>query len=447
VADELVADESAAFRHAWRLRLAFWSALACLALPVAAVLIINRLFIRRRPMAGLWAKLTGAVAPMPPGGVLVHGVSLGEVNLMRPLVPGLESIFGARCLLTTSTTTGWEGLAKAFPDHARAFFPLDLPWAVGRFLSRTRPRAVVLLESELWPVWLCACHARGIPVIGVNVRVSGRTHDRLAKVAALVRPFFRARALSLAQNGTYAARLLALGARRDRVLVSGSMKADMVRLPAPEAVVAWTAQVNLAAGQPLLLAASTSEGEERVLFAGGFAAWTARGWQMAICPRHPERGAEIADLVRTLGGTPHRTSQGERLPAKQDGSDVLIVDEIGRLGLLYAHAARTNGIAVVGGSLGSGRGGQNMLEAAAAGCATVVGWDVKSQPDPMALLRLAGGVEELTPANVEGALSTLASDPDRRRRLGEAGRRAWRAGQGATERVLAAIDQRFRFRR
>jgi 3-deoxy-D-manno-octulosonic-acid transferase len=412
----------------WHLRWLFWSTLACLAFLPALLFIAWRVLVRRRPVAGLWAKMSGCGPAVAPGQVLVHGVSLGEVNLMRPLVPGLEAASGTRCLLTTSTTTGWEGLAKAFPERDRTFFPLDLPWAVGHFLRRTRPRAVILLESELWPVWLCACHARGIPVAGVNVRVSDRTFARLRRVRWLIAPFFAARAVSVAQNDAYAARLAILGALR--IAVSGSMKADMVRLPEPCAVAAWIAQVGLDPTRPLLLLASTSDGEEATVLGRDLTAW--QGWQIAICPRHPERGAAIAAFVANA----KRTSLGERITTP---NDVLIVDEIGRLGLLYAHAATSAGIAVVGGSLGSGRGGQNMLEAAAAGCATAVGWDVRSQPDPMALLRGVGGVVELTPSGLANELAALAADPARRAALGHAGRQAWIQGQGATARTMEQL--------
>jgi len=411
----------------WRLRWCAWSLLACLALLPALGFIAWRVLIKRRPFAGLWAKLSGGGPDLPQGRVLIHGVSLGEVHLMRPLLPGLEALSGTHCLLTTSTTTGWEGLGKAFPDHPKAFLPLDLPWAVGRFLARTRPRAVILLESELWPVWLCACHARGIPVVGVNVRVSDRTFARFLKLRSVIAPFFAARALSVAQNELYADRLRILGAVR--VSVSGSMKADMVRLPDPAAATAWASAVGLVGERPLLLLASTSVGEEATVLAD----WRVTGWQLAICPRHPERGAELAALITARGGIAKRTSQGQICTAPED---VLIVDEIGKLGLLYAQAAASGGIAIVGGSLGSGRGGQNMLEAAAAGCATVVGWDVRSQPDPMALLRGVDGVLELIPVTLADQLTALAADAARRQALGAAGRLAWQQGQGASARTL-----------
>ena len=114
-------------------RLAFFSVILFAALPLIALFIAHRLWIRRKPMVGMREKLTGAGPALVPGQVLVHGVSLGEVNLMRPLVPKLEAALGARCLLTASTGTGRDQLDQLFPERQRACFPLDLPWAVERF--------------------------------------------------------------------------------------------------------------------------------------------------------------------------------------------------------------------------------------------------------------------------------------------------------------------------
>jgi len=120
-------------------------------------------------------------------------------------------------------------------------------------------------------------------------------------------------------------------------------------------------------------------------------------------------------------------------------NEVLVVDEIGRLAALYAWTAATAGIAVVGGSLGSGRRGQNMLEAAAAGCCTVVGWDTRNFPDAMALLREAGGVDEIAIDGDLTRLMSLAGDATRRATLGARAQAAWRAGQGAVERTMRRV--------
>lgn len=421
-------------QNQWRQRSALFSLAAMAAFPLLLCYIAMRA-LGRRPLVGVAAKLSGTPSPdIAPGAVLIHGVSLGETALMRPLVPHLLDL-GATCLLTTTTETGWQGLEKNFPDLPRAFLPFDLPWAVERFLARTKPAAVVLLEAEFWPLWLCACFRRGIPVIVVNARVSPRSFKRFGHARALIAPLMREYAAATAQNGLYAARLRRLGCHV--AVPCGSLKADQVRLANVAQIDAEAERIGLVAGRPVLLLASTSAGEEATVLRAWLAAKPS-DWHIIICPRHPERGAELAELVRALGLTAFCSSTHQRLP-ENSVATVLIVDEIGRLGALYGCCARAQGIAVVGGSLGSGRGGQNMFEAAAAACATVVGWDTRSQPDSMALLRSCGGVIEVQPDTLGEHLLALANDPQQRAELGRAGHSAWRAGQGATARHLAVI--------
>jgi 3-deoxy-D-manno-octulosonic-acid transferase len=155
-----------------------------------------------------------------------------------------------------------------------------------------------------------------------------------------------------------------------------------------------------------------------------------------VCPRHPERGDVLAALISANGAVGKRTSRGGRV---ESVDEVLVVDEIGKLSALYACTAATVGIAVVGGSLGSGRGGQNMLEAAAAGCCTVVGRDTRNFPDAMASLRTVGGVVEVDADGIHIELERLAADRERRRGLGERARTAWAADLGATDRAVVAL--------
>lgn len=417
-----------------------------LAAPVIALYVFNRIWLRRKPVAGLAAKWNGRGDHVTPGQVLVHGVSLGEVQLMRPLVPLLERVSGTRCLLTTTTTTGWEALASDFPTHDRAFWPLDRIAAVRQFLGRVRPRAVVLLELEVWPVFLAECHARRIPVVLLNARVGDASFAGYQRAGALLRPLLRGIALAVAQNGEWGARLAALGVPRARVWAPGSLKADLIRPAAAAAAARWAEEVGLDRAKPLLLLASTSAGErghpaeEAAILDGTLERWRARGWQVAIAPRHPERGGDVATLIERLGGAPCRTSQGGRC----DRADaVLIVDAIGKLGFLYAHAAASGGIAIVGGSLGSGRHGQNMWEAAAAGCCTVVGPDTRNFPDAMALLRRADAVVELPLPVPPLALAALADDAARRQALGAAAHAAWLASCGTLGRLERLLAERW----
>ncbi|MBN8525182.1 MAG: hypothetical protein J0M02_07595 [Planctomycetes bacterium] len=408
--------------------------------PFILLAIAHRLWIRRRALVGLRAKLTGrpddrTTGRPDRGNVVVHGVSLGEVMLMKPLLPRLgEGPF----ILTTSTETGTEGLAKAFPDGHRTHWPFDLPWAVSAFLRRTRPRRIVLLEAELWPLTLLAARAAGVPVQVLNARLTERSHRRWRLLRPIARRLVGSLSLAIAQEPAYAARLVDLGLPRSRVAVSGSLKADMVRPAAAAAAQTEAERIALPDG-PLCLLASTSEPEERAPLASWQRWGRPQGWTCVIVPRHPERGEALVALCRELGLSARRTTTPDPGPRTPD--QIIIVDEIGRLGALYTLCAARGGIAVVGGSLGSGRGGQNMLEAAAAGCCTVVGWDTKAQPDPMRLLRGASAVVELAPGTLDAQLAELAAQPARRDALGAAGHQAWSTGRGALDRTIRILDR------
>jgi len=430
----------------WRQRQALWALIIATVTPLFVLLMLHRVWIKRKPLAGVADKLHGRGAAVPAGHVLVHGVSLGEVHLMRPLVPLLEQISGRRCVLTTTTGTGWDALAHHFPGHVRNFWPAERVSAVRHFLTRVRPSVVILLEVEIWPLMLSECHARGIPVLILNARIGDASFQGYRHAGSLLRPLLRACHLVVAQNGLWGARLTHLGVPRARLAVPGSLKADLIRPAASDAAQAWAQTVGLDAQRPLLLLASTSAGaagqpsEEAAILRDTLGRWRERGWQVAIAPRHPERGAEVATLVERCGGAPRRISQHQRC----DRDDaVLIIDVIGKLGLLYAHTAGSNGIAIVGGSLGSGRHGQNVWEAAAARCCTVVGPDTRNFPDAMALLRQAAAVIELplpVPAQI---LADLAEDPARRQALGLAAQTTWAASRGTLIRLKGILQTRW----
>lgn len=420
----------------WRARAAPFQLAGALALPPLLGYLAWRVGIQGKPLPGLRQKLTGSCAPLPPGRLMLHGVSLGETALMRPVIERLAER-GERCLLTTSTTTGWQGLQR-YADHDHRYLPFDLPWAVETFLSRTRPRALVLFDCELWPTLLLACYRRGIPVVIANARLTAHSFAGYRRAGALLRPVFAGLTAVLGQNRLWTDRFRALGVRRG--LVVGSLKADVVT-PADAATRdAEARRLGLPPGPPaakhVLLGASTSAGEEAPILASWQQWRQAHPYRLVLCPRHPERGAELARLCREQGLAATRSS-GLADGAAPPDDHVLIVDEIGRLGALYANAR----LAVVGGSLGSGRGGQNMLEAAAAGCCTVVGDDTRNQPDAMAVLRREAAVVETDTNELDRTLRDLITDEARQAELGSRARRAWSDSRGAADRLLAALTE------
>lgn len=415
----------------WRLRFYVLAIIVVCLLPLLLLYLLYRLLIRRRPATGLWRKFSGCnPAPPQPGMILVHGVSMGEVMLMRPLIPLIEKQLEQPCVLSSSTDTGWRSLEKYFPDHHRCLFPLDLPWAIRCFFTKQRPSLIILLELEIWPLFLAAAFQRNIPVILLNARLGERSLRGYQRAPWFWRPIFRALRGAVAQNEQWADRLRLLGVQH--VQTAGSLKADVIQCADEHTVAAERTRLQLDQ-RPVLLIASTSGDEEQTVLQNLGEHF--KDWRIIICPRHPERGPAVLSMLRAHGHDGVCTGAQSDAPLIT-AAQIIIVDEIGRLAALYALAD----IAVVGGSLGSGRHGQNMLEAAAAGTCTVVGWDTSNQPDVMALLRQHQAVVACSDeAELARELAELAGNADRRQALGDAGRQAWQQSSGAAERSVALL--------
>lgn len=302
----------------------------------------------------------------------LHAVSLGEARAAAPLIQALRAHrAGMRLLLTHTTATGAAaGKALLQPGDIQTWLPYDTPGAVRRFLRVHRPQVGVLMETEVWPNVQHEARRAGVPMVLANARLSDKSLRQGLRFAPLMRPAAEAMTLTLAQTQADAERLVRMGARDVRV--AGNVKFDMT--PSAELLVrggAWRA----AQARPLVLAASTREGEEP----GLLAAWRAQVSQGAaaeavprlfIVPRHPQRFDEVASLVSAAGLRLSRRSQWpEGMPDEAAGqADVWLGDTMGEMPAYYA-AAR---VALLGGSFAP-LGGQNLIEAAACGCPVVMG--------------------------------------------------------------------------
>ena len=346
---------------------------ALLALPWVAW----RKFSGGRPVAAPWMRFTGgidvAAKPAATARIWLHGVSVGEVQLLAGLAAEIQRQAEAagrtvECVVSSSTTTGLEVARKRFGVDRAFPCPLDFTWAVDRVLDRARPDLLVLGELELWPHLLARTARRGIPIVVANARMSPRSAAGYARIAPLVRRMLAHTSAVVARSPEDAARFTALGA--PHVTVAGSMKFDGVRgdRAAPE-----IARLRTLAGLPddalVFLAGSTQAPEESLaLEAFRAAEQTCPQLRLVIVPRHVERTAEIAALLDRSGVRWQRRSELERT-GFDAAARVLLVDTTGELGWWWGTAA----IAFVGGSLDGKRGGQNMLEPAAYGAAVCFG--------------------------------------------------------------------------
>lgn len=381
----------------------------------------------------------GLAAPAGSGRLWLHAVSLGETRAAAALVEALRAQRpGLRLLLTHGTATGRAaGRALLGPDDVQQWLPWDTPGAVRRFLRRQRPQAGILMETETWPALLHAAQEAGVPILLANARLSEKSLAGQQRLPALMRPAMGALALALAQTDADAQRLHAAGVRR--VETCGNLKYDM----APDARLlargrAWRAALD----RPVVLAASTREGEEAMLLTAWSAALARTGITqrplLLVVPRHPQRFDEVAQLLAGAGLELARRSDW---PAGADpapdalAADAWLGDSLGELPLYYACAD----VALLGGSYG-GFGGQNLIEAAACGCPLLIGPSTHNFADAAERAIDAGAAQREPdfPAAVGAALG-LIEDAPRRRAQAEAALHFAQAHRGAAARMAQAI--------
>jgi 3-deoxy-D-manno-octulosonic-acid transferase len=368
----------------------------------------------------------------PPGPLVwVHAASVGEATAMLALIERLlRERPGLQILVTTGTVTSARLLETRLPSHAwHQFAPVDLPHWIGRFLDHWRPHLALWVESELWPNLILETHARGVPMVLLNGRLSASSFTRWQWFPGLIRPVLGAFELCLAQDHEQAERLRRLGARR--VAMAGDLKAAADSLPV-DALQLESLRQQIGR-RPVWLAASTHSGEEEIIADVHREISVIRSDLLTvIVPRHPARGDAIAGMLSDRGLRTARRCRGEPIT---DWTDIYLADTMGELGLFYAVA----GIAFVGGSLVA-KGGHNPFEAARLDCAVLHGPHVCNCAGMMAVLDAVGAAETVSNAGeLAAAVSTLLADPQLRAERAAAGRRVAAAGLGVLDAILARL--------
>lgn len=371
-----------------------------------------------------------ATAPSQ-GWVWVHAVSLGETRAAAPLIRALRERFaGMRLLVTHGTATGREaGQALLRDGDRQAWLPWDTPGAVRRFLVHHRPLIGVVMETEVWPNLLFGARQQGVPIVLANARLSEKSLRQSLRLDALMRPAAVCFRTVLAQTDGDARRLRDAGAAG--VQVCGNLKFDMTPDPAlRERGQRWREALD----RPIVLAASTREGEELPLLQ----AWRRQPAPrplLLIVPRHPQRFDEVAEQVRAAGFSLARRSAWAEAPdAAARAAEVWLGDSMGEMATYYACAD----VALLGGSFAP-LGGQNLIEAAACGCPVVMGPSTFNFAEAADLALQAGAA--LRVRDFDEALTQAAALSD------AAARAAWsarasdfaRTHQGAAQRMADQI--------
>lgn len=364
--------------------------------------------------------------------IWLHAASVGETNAVLPLMAELRRRRpGVRFLLTTGTVTS-AALAEARlgSDDVHQFAPLDAPKYVARFLDHWRPDLVALTESEIWPNTIIACHSRNIPIALVNARMSERSHKRWRKNRGVARPLFSRIRLILAQNERLARRFRDLGGRDVRV--AGNLKVDAPPLPVDQAMLAdLKNQIN---GRHVLLGASTHPGEDETLIRA-FLDLKQKLPQLLliIAPRHPTRGAALAD---TVSGQNLISSRRQVQQAILPNTDVYIADTVGEMGLFYSLAE----VAFIGGSLIE-HGGQNPIEAIRMGTVVMTGPSQYNFTDAYNELKRRGGAVEVGDApDIARCVEHLLTDDDARKEMQQSAAAGVAAMVGALDTTATALN-------
>jgi 3-deoxy-D-manno-octulosonic-acid transferase len=384
--------------------------------------------------------------------IWLHAVSVGEVNLLKPILQAIEREHPDwECVISTTTQTGFELAQQKYSPRTVFYCPLDFTWSVKRALRRIRPDMLILAELELWPNLIHYARKSGAKIAIVNGRLSANSARGYGRLGSFVGRLLGQINLIAVQNVEYKNRFLALNAKPESVDVTGSIKFDGAESDRDNL---RTQELSLEAGisplDKIFLAGSTQAPEEQLsleTLAAARKSYPAANLRLILVPRHPDRFDEVA---KQLDDSQFRWIRRSELTGINDGSDshnnsknrareweVLLVDVVGELGAWWGTAH----IGFVGGSMGT-RGGQNMIEPAAYGVATCFGPKTSNFRDVVAMLidnnaaRVVADGEELTKFVLQ-----CIDDEKFAQKLGASAQSLVESQQGATQRTLTLLEQ------
>ncbi len=381
--------------------------------------------------------------------IWLHCVSVGETQAARSFAQQLlERYPSNQIVVSTTTLTGQKIARDAFERSAELifYFPFDWAWTVRRALNKIKPSLVLVMETELWPRFLRECRSRRVPVALVNGRISKNSFRRYARIKFFMRRVLSDVTLAIMQDDADAERIHALGLPLERLKVSGNLKFDTELETEANPL---TNELSARFGfedflRPLIVAASTHAPEEQILLRAFRQVQLALRAnesnklepRLLIAPRHPERFAEVANLLQSSNLIWTRRSNPTSPNDKT--CEVVLLDTIGELPRVYSLAS----LVFVGGSI-TPHGGHNILEPAAAGVSIVTGAHTHNFASITetflrreAVVQLPAVTNEQAPDLVARVLADLLMDKDKRHRFGANARRTLQDNRGATERTL-----------
>ncbi|RLB72988.1 MAG: hypothetical protein DRH03_03885, partial [Deltaproteobacteria bacterium] len=379
--------------------------------------------------------------------VWFHGASVGEVQMLLPLIRAWQKRHPKTgLLLTTMTLTGRQTAIRLFPEARVVLLPFDLPGMWALFFRHFRPSFLIVAETELWPNLLRYFTCQGVPIALVNARLSLRSFDNYRFFRFFTMPMFAIPDVVVVQDPVSGQRFAELGTSPERIVLSGNMKFDMLF---PGEGVSQTLYHDLFAPETaVVVAGSTHAGEEAMLLA----VWE-KCYQkypdifasacLVMAPRHPQRFAEVAELLALKGVEFQRFSylkEKDGGPILPEVPTVLLLDTLGDL----IHFYNLSRFAIIGGTLVPGVGGHNPLEAAVFAKAVVHGVYVANFRDGFGYLDDQGGGLVVTDQEaLENLLVRCLQEPGFISTEGVKAAATLRRQRGAVSRTIASLEQTF----
>jgi 3-deoxy-D-manno-octulosonic-acid transferase len=413
-----------------------YSSVFALALAVVLPMYLVRLRIRRGEPLHLKERL-GISLPATKGGrpfLWIHAVSVGEVLSLQNLIRSVRAAHPDWEIgFSVLTNTGYSVAREKIKDVDHLFFiPFDIGWSVRRVFHRLRPALLVLAESEYWPRLLREAERRDCPVLVVNGRISARTFHRMRRIGRPAARLLGKVSRFLVQTPRDRDRLERIGVPSARIEVAGNLKCETnLPAPTPAEIDLFKSGLGIPSGNKVVVTGSVHVGEDGPLLDAFREARRKRSdIRFVLAPRHPDKFGDLENRRPDDGLVIRRRT---RLEPGQDW-DILLLDTIGELARVYAACDA----AFIGGSL-IPWGGQNLLEPAFYGKPIVFGPHMENFA-ALAEAFVEGGGARIVRTTEELAAFFAFDKPAEMEEMGRRARAILLSLQGATERVLAAMD-------
>jgi len=408
--------------------------------------VIYRMLRYNRYRAG-WANRLGKITRKNPDKkcIWIHAVSVGEVNATRTIVDKLkQDLADYEIVISTTTDTGFNRANALYGSELAVFyFPLDFSAIMQRAFKNIKPAICLLMELEVWPNLVDTAKYLNIPVVVVNGRISDKSFPKYKIIKSIIRKIFQQTTLILAQTEEYAKRFRALGAPKDKIIVTGSLKYDTAQITDKvNGSDRLAEKLNVKQNQRLWVAGGTGTDEEALLlttYMKLIAYDKFKDLRLVIVPRKPERFDEVAQLISQFGLPFIRYSQikDNPNPPKTDSRTVILGDTMGDLRKFYSLAT----VIFVGRSLVP-MGGSDMTEAAALGKCTIFGpYTFNFNQTVDALLADEGAIQVKDADELFKAVKKCLADKDIAQKIARNGREVIRKNQGATQRTIEKIKK------